>query len=65
VIRTFRHGDDWEGHVFLIQEESNFKYVLGEGDGMGHFSFEEVLKLDADVIVFQVLDKLTELNFVA
>lgn len=50
TYKAQRFGDDWEGYVFHLQDENNFKYNLQEGDDLKFISVEEAQTLDIDPI---------------
>lgn len=50
TYKAHRFGGEWEGFVFHLKDEGNFKYNLQEGDGLRFVSFEEAQTLDIDPI---------------
>lgn len=50
TYKAHRFGGDWEGYVFHLKDEGNFKYNLQEGDDLKFISSEVAETLDIDSI---------------
>lgn len=54
--KNFNGQDVWEGHVFILQDNGNYIFVLGEGNGLQYFSKDEVIKMsDTDPVVQKII----------
>lgn len=64
VYRDRYFGDDWEGSIFLLQDNGEFDYRLVEGDDFRFCSMKECQKMDVDPVASRILQdyfsKLTE-----
>ncbi len=62
VLDSVREGGQWQGHIYNLKDEGQFKYVLQEGDGMEYFTTEQARLLDTSPIMFEVLDAWESFN---
>lgn len=64
TYKEYRFGDEWEAHVFHLQDRGNLRYTLQEGDDFKFASSEIINLLDMDsvarMIVLEYLQNLHE-----